>query len=169
VCGIGLPDGLLESDRLPEPLFTPATKADAGHDLNISYEETIPIAGATWAPRLREASIALYRAGAAHAAERGIIIADTKFEFGLVDGPNGEEMILIDECLTPDSSRFWPAASYAPGRDVPSLDKQIVRDWLDASGWDHTPPAPALPDDVVERTRRCYEAALAALTGPAVA
>ncbi len=163
VCGVPLPDGLRESDRLPEPIYTPATKADTGHDVNISYEETIPIVGAQWAARLRDVSLAIYRAGAEYAAARGIIIADTKFEFGLVD----DRLILIDECLTPDSSRFWPAASYAPGRGVPSLDKQIVRDWLDASGWDHTPPAPALPDDIVEKTRRCYEQALASLTDPA--
>jgi phosphoribosylaminoimidazole-succinocarboxamide synthase len=166
ICGVRLPPALHESDRLPEPLFTPATKAATGHDVNIPFETMEQIVGQEWASRMRDVSLALYRAGAAHAAARGILIADTKFEFGLVKNAHGDrDLVLIDECLTPDSSRFWPSTAYEPGRAVPSLDKQIVRDWLDASGWDHTPPAPPLPPDVVERTRAAYVAALAALAG----
>jgi phosphoribosylaminoimidazole-succinocarboxamide synthase len=152
VCGITLPAGLRESDELPEPIFTPATKAETGHDENISFEQAAAIVGRDVTGRLRELTLALYRFAAAHARERGIIIADTKFEFGVADG----ELILIDEALTPDSSRFWPASEYEPGRGQPSFDKQYVRDWLDASGWDHSPPGPDLPDDVVANTRAKY-------------
>ncbi|HVL33602.1 MAG TPA: phosphoribosylaminoimidazolesuccinocarboxamide synthase [Actinomycetota bacterium] len=152
VCGIHLPDGLVESDKLPEPIFTPATKADTGHDENISFEQACDIAGVETMTRLRDVTLELYSRAAAFAEERGIIIADTKFEFGVVDG----EIILIDEALTPDSSRFWPADQWKPGGSVPSFDKQYVRDWLDASGWDHSPPGPELPDAVVDMTRKKY-------------
>jgi len=162
VCGIKLPAGLRMSDRLPEPIFTPSTKADIGeHDLNISFEEACNIVGRDLATRVRDAAIALYREGTRVAEERGIIVADTKFEFGIING----ELKLIDEVLTPDSSRFWDQAVYAPGAAQPSYDKQYVRDWLDASGWDHNPPAPELPPDVVAKTAEKYEMALARLTG----
>ena len=153
VCGQTLPAGLVESSRLPEPIFTPSTKAAVGdHDENISYEQMVEIIGAEYAQKLRDASLALYEAARDHAATRGIIIADTKFEFGLVDG----EVTLIDEVLTPDSSRFWPADEYAAGGPQPSFDKQFVRDWLEASGWDKTPPAPALPEDIIAVTAEKY-------------
>lgn len=153
VCGQALPEGLVESGRLPEPIFTPSTKAAVGdHDENISYERMVEIVGAEYAEKLRDASLALYEAARDHAATRGIIIADTKFEFGLVDG----EVTLIDEVLTPDSSRFWPADEYAPGGPQPSFDKQFVRDWLEASGWDKTPPAPPLPEDIIAVTAEKY-------------
>ena len=153
VCGQTLPTGLVESSRLPEPIFTPSTKAAVGdHDENISYEQMVEIIGAEYAQKLRDASLALYEAARDHAATRGIIIADTKFEFGLVDG----EVTLIDEVLTPDSSRFWPADEYAAGGPQPSFDKQFVRDWLEASGWDKTPPAPALPEDIIAVTAEKY-------------
>ena len=163
VCGIGLPDGLSESDRLPEPIFTPATKADVGdHDENVDFERAVELVGdRDLMEALRETSIALYEHAAAHAAERGIIIADTKFELG--SGP-GAEIVLGDEVLTPDSSRFWPADDYEPGRSQGSFDKQYVRDWLDESGWDHSPPAPALPDDVVAATRGKYVEAYERIT-----
>jgi phosphoribosylaminoimidazole-succinocarboxamide synthase len=161
VCGIKLPAGLRMSDRLPEPIFTPSTKAEIGeHDLNVSFDEASNIVGRELATRVRDAAIALYKEGARVAEERGIIVADTKFEFGIVDG----ELRLIDEVLTPDSSRFWDQAVYAPGAAQPSYDKQYVRDWLDASGWDRNPPAPELPADVVAKTAEKYELALVRLT-----
>ncbi len=167
ICGHMLPRGLRESERLPEPLFTPATKADAGHDENIDFARFRTIAGARHAEALRDLSLALYAAAARHAAAHGILIADTKFEFALEGPPGAERIVLIDEVLTPDSSRFWPADRWEPGRPSPSFDKQIVRDWLDASGWDHTPPAPALPDGVVTATRAAYLHAYRTLTaGP---
>jgi phosphoribosylaminoimidazole-succinocarboxamide synthase len=154
VCGIGLPEGLRESDRLPEPIFTPATKAQEGHDENIDFEGAAKLVGdESLAQRVREVSIAVYQAAADHARERGIILADTKFEFGL--DANGT-LTLGDEVCTPDSSRFWPADEYEPGRGQPSFDKQFVRDWASSTGWDRTPPAPAIPDEVVARTRAKY-------------
>ncbi len=167
VCGIELPAGLVESQQLPEPIFTPTTKAATGHDLPLTYDETVGLIGAGVAERLRELTLALYAAGAAHALDRGIILADTKFEFGLVHGPSGQdrELILIDEALTPDSSRFWPADSYEPGRGQPSFDKQFVRDWLDATGWDHEPPPPELPADIVGQTSARYVEAYERITG----
>jgi phosphoribosylaminoimidazole-succinocarboxamide synthase len=161
VCGVPLPPGLDESDRLPEPIFTPTTKAAQGHDLPLTFEETVERIGRDLAERLRDLTLALYRRGADVAAERGILVADTKFEFGFADG----ELILIDEVLTPDSSRFWPAEGYAPGRPQPSFDKQFVRDWLDASGWDHEPPPPELPEEVVARTAQKYREAYELVTG----
>jgi phosphoribosylaminoimidazole-succinocarboxamide synthase len=154
VCGIELPGGLLESDRLPEPIFTPATKADVGHDENIDFEGAVQLIGDRGlAERLRDVSIALYERAAAHALSRGIILADTKFELGLDE--NGI-LTIGDEVCTPDSSRFWPADAYAPGRSQPSFDKQFVRDWASSTGWDRTPPAPAIPDGVIDRTRQKY-------------
>ena len=155
VCGIRLPEGLRESDRLPGPIFTPATKADSGHDENISFEQTAKIVGEDLARRLREVSIAVYRKARDYADGRGILIADTKFEFGLIDG----EVTLIDEVLSPDSSRFWPKDRYEPGRPQDSFDKQLVRDYLDTLDWDKTPPAPALPDEIVRRTTEKYREA----------
>jgi phosphoribosylaminoimidazole-succinocarboxamide synthase len=153
VCGQKLPEGLVESSRLEQPIFTPSTKAAIGdHDENISFERMIEIIGADHAEQLRDASLALYSAARDHAATRGIIIADTKFEFGLVDG----EVTLIDEVLTPDSSRFWPADEYEPGHGQPSFDKQFVRDWLERSGWDKQPPAPELPEDIIAVTAEKY-------------
>src|SRR5690606_25656945 len=152
VCGIRLPAGLEESAQLPEPIFTPSTKATEGHDENIDFATAADLVGADLAARVRDLSLALYSAARAYAAERGIILADTKFEFGLVDG----ELTLVDEVLTPDSSRFWPADDYEPGRGQASFDKQYVRDWLAASGWDREPPGPELPPDVVARTRERY-------------
>jgi phosphoribosylaminoimidazole-succinocarboxamide synthase len=164
VCGIPLPEGLRESDRLPEPIFTPATKADLGdHDENIDFEGAVRLIGdRELAERLRSLSIALYEHAAEHARERGIILADTKFEFGLDEGG---VLTLGDEALTPDSSRFWPVAGYEPGRSQPSFDKQFVRDWASGTGWDRNPPAPAIPDDVVERTRAKYVEAYELITG----
>ena len=162
VCGQKLPEGLMESSQLPEPIFTPSTKAAVGdHDENITFEQMVEIVGADNAARLRDASLALYGAARDHAAGRGIIIADTKFEFGMVDG----EITLIDEVLTPDSSRFWPADEYRPGGAQPSYDKQFVRDWLEASGWDKQPPAPGLPEDVITMTAEKYIEAYEAITG----
>jgi phosphoribosylaminoimidazole-succinocarboxamide synthase len=161
VCGIPLPGGLIESDRLPEPIFTPATKAETGHDENISLDRAADLVGRGLAERLKELTLAVYEHAAAIALERGIIIADTKFELGFAGG----RLILCDEVLTPDSSRFWPADRYEPGGAQPSFDKQYVRDWLDASGWDHEPPAPALPAHVVEQTRARYVEAYERLTG----
>jgi phosphoribosylaminoimidazole-succinocarboxamide synthase len=161
VCGVPLPAGLRESDRLPEPIFTPATKAETGHDENISIERAGELIGEGLAQRLKELTLAVYGRGADVARERGIILADTKFEFGLAGG----ELILCDEVMTPDSSRFWPADRYEPGGAQPSFDKQYVRDWLDASGWDHEPPAPELPTDVVEQTAARYREAYERLTG----
>jgi phosphoribosylaminoimidazole-succinocarboxamide synthase len=167
VCGIELPGGLRESERLPEPIFTPATKAEGGaHDENISFERACEIVGSRpLMEELRRASIELYDRGAGHAAGRGIIVADTKFEFG---SSPGCEVVLGDEVLTPDSSRFWPADEYEPGRPQRSFDKQYVRDWLDREGWDHTPPAPRLPDDVVANTRARYVEAYERITGRAL-
>jgi phosphoribosylaminoimidazole-succinocarboxamide synthase len=161
VCGVALPPGLDEAHPLPEPIFTPTTKAAEGHDLPLTFDETVDLVGRGLAEKLREITIALYRRGAEIAAERGIIVADTKFEFGFAGG----ELILIDEVLTPDSSRFWPADGFAPGRSQPSFDKQFVRDWLDAAGWDHEPPPPDLPAEVVERTARTYQEAYERITG----
>jgi len=160
VCGIRLPAGLEESAQLPEPIFTPSTKATEGHDENIDFATAADLVGAELAARVRDLSLALYTAARDYAAERGIIVADTKFEFGLVDG----ELTLVDEVLTPDSSRFWPADEYEPGRSQASFDKQYVRDWLAASGWDREPPAPELPPEVVARTRERYVTAYERLT-----
>ncbi len=160
-CGIPLPMGLQESSELPEPIFTPATKAESGHDENIPFERACEIVGRATAERVRALSLRLYDSARAYARDRGIIIADTKFEFGLCDG----ELLLIDEVLTPDSSRFWPADRYQPGRGQPSFDKQYVRDYLLTLDWDKTPPAPALPPDVVARTRARYIEAYEMLTG----
>ena len=164
VCGIELPAGLQESDKLPEPIFTPATKAEVGdHDENIDFERAAEIIGdRALMEELRRITIELYEHARDHAAERGIIIADTKFEFG---SSPGAEVVLGDEVLTPDSSRFWPADDYAPGRGQASFDKQYVRDWLDESGWDHSPPGPELPDDVVAVTRSKYVEAYERITG----
>jgi phosphoribosylaminoimidazole-succinocarboxamide synthase len=164
ICGIGLPGGLRESDRLPEPVFTPATKAATGHDENISFEQAGRIVGRELMARLREASIRLYQRGASRAEERGIIVADTKFEFGLVDGDPGQ-VLLIDEILTPDSSRFWPIDQWEPGRAQPSFDKQFVRDYLEQIRWNKQPPVPTLPEAVIERTREKYREAFRRLTG----
>jgi phosphoribosylaminoimidazole-succinocarboxamide synthase len=164
VCGIALPAGLRESDRLPEPIFTPATKADVGeHDENIDFDRAAEIVGdRAVMEELRSLSIALYRHAAEHAESKGIILADTKFEFGRSEDG---QIVLADEVLTPDSSRFWPVDRYEPGRSQPSFDKQYVRDWLDRSGWDHSPPAPELPSDVVENTRSRYVEAYERLVG----
>ncbi len=161
VCGIKLPPGLQEADRLPEPIFTPSTKAQEGHDVNITFEECARIIGQEQAERVRELSLSIYQKAAAYAEERGIIIADTKFEFGLYQ----DKLILIDEVLTPDSSRFWPKDRYQPGRPQESFDKQFLRDWLEEIGWDKKPPAPALPPEIVEKTRSRYLEALKRLTG----
>ena len=161
VCGVALPAGLRQGERLPEPIFTPATKAEEGHDLNISLDEMKRAIGEDMAQTIADASIALYKAAASYALDCGIIIADTKMEFGLLDG----ELILIDELLTPDSSRYWPVADYRPGGSPPSFDKQYVRDWLEASGWNKQPPAPALPDEVVEGAATRYREAYEWLTG----
>lgn len=166
VCGVKLPPGLRESERLPEPIFTPATKAATGHDINISEEEAGRIVGRETIETLRKMTLHLYSRGAAHAEHRSIIVADTKFEFGRVlDGPGKGEIILIDEVLTPDSSRFWPRDAYAPGGPQPSFDKQFVRDYLEQIGWDKTPPGPPLPPEVIERTRAKYAEALQRLAG----
>ena len=165
VCGVRLPPGLRESDRLPETIFTPATKADTGHDVNISEAEAARLVGSDLVTRLRKLTLALYEHGAAHAASRGIIVADTKFEFGIVSGNGRDDVILIDEVLTPDSSRFWPAARYEAGGPQPSFDKQYVRDYLDRIAWDRKPPAPVLPDDVVANTRQRYVDAYRLLAG----
>jgi phosphoribosylaminoimidazole-succinocarboxamide synthase len=166
VCGIPLPSGLRESDRLPEPIFTPATKATTGHDLNITEEEAGRIVGRQTIERLRDLTLRVYSRGAAHAEHRGIIVADTKLEFGqIVDGADPGDIILIDEVLTPDSSRFWPRDLYVPGGAQPSFDKQYVRDYLDSIRWNRQPPVPALPDNVIERTREKYIQAFQLLTG----
>jgi phosphoribosylaminoimidazole-succinocarboxamide synthase len=161
VCGIRLPEGMQESEILPRPIFTPATKEESGHDINIDFEETIERVGTKPAEQLRETSIALYERARDYAAGRGIIIADTKFEFGAADG----KFTLVDEVLTPDSSRFWPADCYEPGRSQPSYDKQYVRDYLETLDWDKAPPAPDLPEEVVRNTRAKYVEALRLLTG----
>jgi phosphoribosylaminoimidazole-succinocarboxamide synthase len=161
VCGIALPPGLRESEKLPEPIFTPATKAEEGHDLNVSEAEMARSVGPELTRQLRDLALAIYRKAADYAATRGIIIADTKFEFGRVGG----QLILIDEVLTPDSSRFWPAAQYAPGQPQPSFDKQYVRDYLESLPWNKQPPAPELPAPVVRRTSEKYLEAYRLLTG----
>jgi phosphoribosylaminoimidazole-succinocarboxamide synthase len=161
VCGIKLPAGLTESAELPEPIFTPSTKAEAGHDENISFAQTQKIVGVELATQARDLSLKIYRAGRDYARQRGIIIADTKFEFGLSDG----KLILIDEVMTPDSSRFWPADQYQPGRGQPSFDKQFVRDYLETLDWNKTPPGPVLPPDVVAKTSAKYLEAYEKLTG----
>ncbi len=161
VCGVTLPPGLRESDRLPEPIFTPATKAETGHDINISAEEAGRIVGADLIDRLKTLTLEIYARGAAHAESKGIIVADTKFEFGLA----GNEVVLIDEVLTPDSSRFWPRAEYEPGHGQPSFDKQFVRDYLEEIRWNKQPPVPSLPDDVIRRTREKYVDAFRLLSG----
>jgi phosphoribosylaminoimidazole-succinocarboxamide synthase len=161
VCGVSLPAGLRESERLSEPIFTPATKEESGHDVNISFERMCEIIGKDKADRLKTLSLEIYRRGAEHALGKGIIIADTKFEFGSIGG----QLILIDEVLTPDSSRFWPVDSYEPGKSPPSFDKQFVRDWLETTGWDKNSTPPALPTDVAERTRAKYVEAYTRLSG----
>jgi phosphoribosylaminoimidazole-succinocarboxamide synthase len=161
VCGIKLPAGLQESSPLPEPIFTPATKAETGHDENISFEQAANIVGAGIAQAARDASLKIYKFARDYARMRGIIIADTKFEFGIMDG----QLILIDEVLTPDSSRFWPADVYAPGKGQPSFDKQFVRDYLETLDWDKTPPAPPLPPEVVAKSQAKYLEAYERLTG----
>ena len=161
ICGVSLPPGLRESDRLPTSIFTPATKAESGHDENISEARAGEIVGAKLIARLRDLTLELYERGVVHADEHGIIIADTKFEFGMA----GDTLVLIDEVLTPDSSRFWPKDQYAPGRAQPSFDKQFVRDHLEAIGWNKQPPVPSLPDDVIEKTRAKYLEAYRRLTG----
>jgi phosphoribosylaminoimidazole-succinocarboxamide synthase len=187
VCGVKLPAGLRESDRLPEPIFTPATKADSGHDINISEEEAGRLVGADLIARLKALTLEIYRRGVEHAATKGIIIADTKFEFGLapanpsrqsadpsagaqsaeVEGAtaDGQEIVLIDEVLTPDSSRFWPQDQYQPGHGQPSYDKQFVRDYLEEIRWNKQPPVPSLPDEVIRRTREKYVDAYRLLSG----
>jgi phosphoribosylaminoimidazole-succinocarboxamide synthase len=162
VCGHALPEGLREAERLPELLLTPATKAAEGHDENVDEDRAAELCGRERYERAREAALALYAFASAHVEERGIVLADTKLEFGLA--PDGT-LVLGDEALTPDSSRFWPADTYEPGRPQPSFDKQFVRDWCEASGWDKRPPAPELPDHVVEGTRARYAEAFARLTG----
>ena len=161
VCGIALPEGLRESDQLPKPIFTPATKATSGHDENIAFDEVVARVGGPLAEQVRAVSLELYSRAAAYAQPRGILLADTKFEFGLVNG----QLIWIDEALTPDSSRFWPAEGYVPGRAQPSFDKQYVRDYLERIGWNKQPPAPELPAEVVARTRMKYREAYKKLTG----
>ena len=162
VCGIKLPEGLVESDRLPEPIFTPATKAEAGHDLNISESYAGALVGTELVARLKQLTLALYDFGVAHAEAHGIILADTKFEFGLTaEG----ELLLIDEVMTPDSSRYWPRDTYRPGGAQPSFDKQFVRDYLESIHWNKQPPVPSLPDDVIQRTRQKYLEAFRRLTG----
>jgi len=161
VCGIPLPPGLKESSKLPEPIFTPATKAQSGHDINISFQQAADVVGHPLARRLRDLTLAIYRRAADYAASRGIILADTKFEFGFA----GDELVLADEVLTPDSSRFWPAASYQPGGPQLSYDKQFVRDYLESIRWNKQPPAPALPADVAGRTADKYREAYRLLTG----
>ena len=171
VCGVRLPPGLRESDRLPEPIFTPATKAQSGHDINISEARAAQLVGPGVLARARELTLRLYAAGAAHAESHGIIVADTKFEFGLLPGatgasrPDEERLILIDEVLTPDSSRFWPRDGYRPGGPQASFDKQFVRDYLEQISWNKQPPVPSLPDEVVAKTREKYLEAFRRLTG----
>jgi len=161
ICGIPLPAGLKESDKLPEPIFTPATKAQTGHDENISFDQAAAIIGADLAAKLRDLTLKIYSKAADYARTRGIIIADTKFEFGIING----EIILADEVLTPDSSRFWPLETYSPGGAQPSYDKQFVRDYLESIKWNKQPPAPALPDDVAQKTSEKYKEAYRSLTG----
>jgi len=161
VCGMKLPEGLVESSKLDQPLYTPATKATDGHDINISPEQAAEIIGARWNDAASKAALAVYARGRDVAAERGIILCDTKFEFGVLN----DELILADEVLTPDSSRFWPADTYAPGQGQPSFDKQFVRDYLETTGWDKNSPQPALPQEIVDKTRAKYEEAFTKITG----
>lgn len=161
LCGIALPAGLMESDKLPEPIFTPATKAESGHDENISFQEVVNLLGDEVAEKLKGLTLDIYRRASEYAASRGIIIADTKFEFGIIDG----RITLVDEALTPDSSRFWPAEGWKPGGPQPSYDKQFVRDYLESIRWNKQPPAPVLPDDVVGKTSDKYVEAYRLLTG----
>jgi phosphoribosylaminoimidazole-succinocarboxamide synthase len=166
VCGVKLPSGLAESDRLPQPIFTPATKADTGHDVNISEDEAAAIVGRDITTRLKQLTLEIYRRGCEHAESKGIIIADTKFEFGLIGaGDPAGDIVLIDEVLTPDSSRFWPKDRYTPGRGQPSFDKQYVRDYLEEIHWNKQPPVPSLPDTVVQKTREKYVEAFRRLSG----
>jgi len=168
VCGIKLPEGLREADRLPEPIFTPSTKAETGHDINISKDEAGRLVGRDLIDELERLALKVYSMGAAHAETRGIIVADTKFEFGVRGDGAQQEVLLIDEVLTPDSSRFWPADGYKPGGSQPSFDKQYVRDYLEQIKWNKQPPVPSLPDEVVVRTREKYIEALTRLTGHGV-
>ncbi len=162
VCGIKLPQGLKESDKLPQPLYTPSTKAEVGdHDINVDFDHTVKLLGKAQAEKLRDLSLAIYNRGVEKALSKNIIIADTKFEFGVVDG----EIILIDEVLTPDSSRFWPQATYCPGGAQKSFDKQFIRDWLESSGWDKKAPGPELPADVIKHTSEKYLEVLGLITG----
>ena len=161
VCKINLPDNLKESDKLPEPIFTPSTKAESGHDENISFEEAVKITGKELAEEIRQKSIAIYKKASEYALTKGIIISDTKFEWGKY----GDKVILIDEVLTPDSSRFWPMESYSPGKPQPSFDKQFVRDYLESCGWDKNPPPPLLPEDIIRTTSKKYLEAYTKLTG----
>src|SRR6187399_1163524 len=165
VCGVALPPGLRESDRLPEPIFTPATKAESGHDENISEARAAEIVGEATLARLKALTLAIYARGVEHAASRGIILADTKFEFGIATNGEADEIILIDEVMTPDSSRFWPADGYAPGGAQKSFDKQFVRDYLERIRWNKQPPVPSLPDEVIVKTREKYVEAFRRLTG----
>ena len=161
ICGISLPGDLKESDKLPEPIFTPSTKAESGHDENISFEEAVNITGRELAEEIRQKSIAIYKKASEYALTKGIIISDTKFEWGKY----GDKVILIDEVLTPDSSRFWPMESYSPGKPQPSFDKQFVRDYLESCGWDKNPPPPLLPEDIIRTTSEKYLEAYTKLTG----
>ena len=161
VCGIKLPEGLKESDKFDEPLFTPSTKADSGHDINISYEKMVEMVGREDAEKMKELSLKIYKEGAEFARKKGIIIADTKFEFGKI----GNQIILVDEILTPDSSRFWPADLYEPGKSQPSFDKQYVRDYLSSTGWDKNSSPPNLPENVVNETQKKYQEAYEKITG----
>jgi phosphoribosylaminoimidazole-succinocarboxamide synthase len=170
VCGIHLPAGLRESDKLPEPIFTPATKATSGHDENISFAQAVALIGKPLAEKVRDISLEIYKRAAAYAAPRGVLLADTKFEFGLLEDPTSghqaaENLIWIDEALTPDSSRFWPASQYQPGGAQPSFDKQFVRDYLERIRWPKTPPGPELPPDVVAATHAKYREAYRLLVG----
>jgi phosphoribosylaminoimidazole-succinocarboxamide synthase len=166
ICGIALPPNLRESDQIPEPIFTPAAKINTGgHDENISYAQVESVIGASTAAELRRLTLAIYTKASAYAASKGLILADTKFEFGIVDGPHGAHtIVLADEVLTPDSSRYWPAATYAPGGPQPSFDKQYVRDYLESIAWNKQAPAPALPGDIVAHTREKYMDAFRLLT-----
>lgn len=161
VCGIALPSGLRESDKLPQPIFTPATKAQTGHDENVSFEEVVALIGSELAARLRDTTLAIYERASAYALDRGLILADTKFEFGFI----GDDLVLADEVLTPDSSRYWPADRYQPGGPQFSFDKQYVRDYLETLSWDKRPPAPSLPADVIQKTSEKYREAYTRLTG----
>ena len=166
ICGVQLPAGLRESEQLPEPIFTPATKATSGHDQNISFDQMVQQVGGALAEELRSLALGIFRKAADYARSRGLLLADTKFEFGHEVGPEGSQrLLLVDEVLTPDSSRFWAADGYQPGRSQPPFDKQLVRDYLEKSGWNKQPPAPSLPSDIIEATRERYREAYRRLTG----